>query len=90
MSTIFFVKFADIGYYATKQPHYEWSFTHELKEANRYKTRKAATERGEWGVRLSNQHLKYPTQKDHFVTPSYEIEEYNVEEILTRINHATK
>jgi len=33
------------GYYAKYQPHYHWSFTSNIQEANRYKSRKGAFRR---------------------------------------------
>ena len=63
--TVYLVKF-DCGYYAEKQPHYDWSFTDDPMLANKYKTAKKAKERGVWGIRLSN-----PLQ-------SYVIERYNI------------
>ncbi|MFW6246816.1 MAG: hypothetical protein ACOC22_01425 [bacterium] len=33
------------GYYAAKQPHYEWSFTDNIENALLYKTKKGALER---------------------------------------------
>ena len=45
---IFLVKF-DRGYYAEKQPNYEWSFTDDPLLAKQYKSFKTANERAEWG-----------------------------------------
>lgn len=39
------VKFGDAGYYAAKQPNYNWSFTANLNEAARYKTERGAKSR---------------------------------------------
>lgn len=33
------------GFYAAKQPNYEWSFTENIEEAMLYKTKKGALER---------------------------------------------
>lgn len=78
--TIFLVKF-DVGYYAKKQPHHEWSFTNNNLLAHRYSTYKGAEERGNWGVQLGKQwngrnikNITYPS--------NYKIEEYVFEEIL--------
>lgn len=49
--TVYLVKF-DKGYYAKKQPKYEWSFTDDPYLATHYKTRNAAIERGVYGVNL--------------------------------------
>ena len=46
---VFLVKF-DCGYYAAKQPNYDWSFTDDPFLAQSYKTLKKAEERGKWGV----------------------------------------
>ena len=54
---VFLVKF-DKGYYAKKQPNYEWSFTDDPLLAQQYKTRKAAEERAEWGTSLVTNPLK--------------------------------
>lgn len=47
---VYLVEFADFGFYAKKQPEYDWSFTTKADEANQYKTQKAAIERGVDGV----------------------------------------
>ena len=39
------------GYYAAKQPHYEWSFTENIEEAMMYKTKKGALERKNFNYR---------------------------------------
>ena len=44
--TVFLVEFKDKGYYAKKQPHYEWSFAHTPAEAAQYATESAAEKRG--------------------------------------------
>jgi len=49
--TVHLVKF-DKGYYAAKQPGYEWSYTDDPLLAAQYKTTKAANERAEWGMGL--------------------------------------
>ena len=46
--TIFLVKF-NKGYYAKKQPHYDWSFTDDPMLAQQYITEKTAKERVKWG-----------------------------------------
>ncbi len=61
---VFLVKF-DCGYYASKQPRFEWSFTDDPLLAHTYETRKAAEERGEWGI-----------SKASDPRPSYEIEAF--------------
>lgn len=45
---VFLVKF-NRGYYAEKQPNYEWSFTDDPLLAKQYKSMKTAKERAEWG-----------------------------------------
>lgn len=60
---VYVVKF-DRGYYAKKQPRYEWSYTDELTEANFYKTFDKANERGLWGLGLCTRPcLSYEVQK---------------------------
>lgn len=49
---VYLVRFDDVGFYADKQSEYEWSFTNDPLLAKQYKTEKAATERGEWGIQL--------------------------------------
>lgn len=49
---VYLVKF-DLGYYADHQPNYEWSYTDDPTLAKRYKTRKAANERADWGMHLN-------------------------------------
>lgn len=39
------------GYYAAKQPHYEWSFTENIEEAMMYKTKNGALERKKYNHR---------------------------------------
>lgn len=51
IKTVYLVKF-DKGYYAAKQPNYEWSYTDDPLLAAQYKTAKAATERAKWGLGL--------------------------------------
>ena len=66
MNVVYLVKF-DRGYYAAKQPNYQWSYTDDPYLAQAYKTRKKAEERGKWG-------LSKITDTDQ----SYEIEKYTV------------
>ena len=63
---VYLVKF-DRGYYAAKQPNYQWSYTDDPFLAQKYKTRKKAEERGEWG-------LKKITDADK----TYHIEQYTI------------
>jgi hypothetical protein len=79
-TTVYLTKF-NLGYYAKKQPNYDWSYTNDLKLAARYKSTKSAKERGEWGLGLSGIHgTPAPT--------SYEIVvcEVEVEETITVIS----
>ncbi len=66
-SEIFYLVKFDRGYYAAKQPHYDWSFTNDPMLALKYKTKKKANERGEWGI----EKITDPLQ-------SYVLEKYNV------------
>ena len=47
----FLVKF-DLGYYAKKQPYYEWSYTDDYHEARMYSSMKEAEKRLRWGLSL--------------------------------------
>lgn len=69
--TVYLVKF-DRGYYAAKQPNYDWSFTADPSLAKQYKTLKKAQERGEWGIEL----ILNPLQ-------SFTIEEYKIDQLMT-------
>lgn len=40
------VEWKDVGYYAQKQPTYEWCFTKDIAKAKPYKSQKLANERG--------------------------------------------
>jgi len=72
--TVYLVKF-DRGYYATKQPNYQWSYTDNPHLAKIYKTRKKAEERGEWGLsKITDNDLRY------------EIEQYTVKTIMELYN----
>lgn len=44
--TVYLVEFEGSGYYAKKQPTYEWCFTKNVDEAYQYSTRKGANSRG--------------------------------------------
>lgn len=81
---VYLVKF-NCGYYAKKQPHYDWSYTDDPLLANRYKTYKAAKERADWGIRLWVQWDKF--QRKTFPNAMYPstavIEEYEVVETLS-------
>jgi hypothetical protein len=68
--TVYFVKF-DCGYYAAKQPHYDWSFTDNPSLAQKYKTIKNAKERGEHGTQLISKPLQ-----------SYVIERFTLKTLL--------
>jgi hypothetical protein len=61
--TVYLVKF-DCGYFAAKQPHYDWSFTDDPILAQKYKTMKKAKKRGERGLILgSNPSQSYAIEK---------------------------
>jgi hypothetical protein len=68
--TVYLVKF-ERGYYAAKQPHYDWSFTDNPSLAQKYKTVKNANERGEYGTHL----ITNPLQ-------SYVIERFTLKTML--------
>lgn len=76
-TTVYLTKF-DLGFYAKKQPNYNWSYTDDIKLAARYKSKKSATERGEWGLGINGK----PTPS------SYEIVvcEVEVEETITVVS----
>lgn len=71
---IYLVKF-DKGYYAQKQPTYEWCYTDNPQEALRYKTFKAAKEKANHGLELNSNSNKIVV-----------IEEFELVETLTYIN----
>lgn len=74
LKTVFLVKF-DLGYYAKKQPNYEWSYTDDMWLAATFTTVKKAKARGEWGVGLMDKpHRPKPT--------SYIIEKYTVKTVM--------
>lgn len=84
---VYLVKF-DCGYYAAKQPHYDWSFTDDRQLANRYKTKKAAEERANDGMNAGKYwrqygHVHYPNK---ITASSVEIEECELVETLTLVN----
>lgn len=66
MSEYFVVEFD--GFYAEKQPNYDWSFTYNVEDAKLYKTLKAANERGEWGLKLKKYGKKYRLVKVEIIT----------------------
>lgn len=51
---LFAVKF-DKGYYAQRQPNYDWSFTDDIQKAKLYKKFDEADARGKWGLGLISQ-----------------------------------
>ena len=71
---VYLVKF-DSGYYAQKQPHYEWSYTDDPAQACQYKTLAKATERGEWGVGLVTGRQS-----------NFTIEKFVVKTVMERVN----
>lgn len=72
---IYLVKF-DRGYYAKKQPVYEWSFTDDPLLAYRWKKKKDAEARGEWGVSLSGEKSR---------CASFTVEKYLITETMEQI-----
>ena len=74
-TTVYLTKF-DLGFYAKKQPNYNWSYTDDIKLAARYKSTKSAKERGEWGLGISS-------IRGNPTPSSYEIVECEVEETIT-------
>lgn len=72
--TVYLVKF-DRGYYAAKQPGYEWSYTDDFTLAEQYKTLKKAEYRGEWGIGLiSNPPKSYTVEKYIVKTTMHAVE----------------
>jgi hypothetical protein len=72
--TVYLVKF-DLGYYAKKQPDYEWSYTDDLYAAATFTTLNKAKARGEWGITLLDMiGRQKPT--------SYIIEKYTVKTVM--------
>jgi hypothetical protein len=69
--TVYLVKF-NCGYFAAKQPHYDWSFTDDPILAQKYKTIKKAKERGEWGV------------DDAFITLNPPLKSYVIEKFIVK------
>ena len=72
--TVYLVKF-DLGYYAKKQPNYEWSYTADPYLAASYQNERKAKERGEWGIGLTSI-MGEP------IPNSYTIEKYIVKTVL--------
>ena len=56
--TIYLIKFPN-GYYAKKQPNFDWSFTDDIYLANQYSQWKTAVERGEWSDSLMKPYGPY-------------------------------
>jgi len=71
--TVYLVKF-DRGYYAAKQPNYNWSFTDDPMLAHRYKKLDKARERGSWGVGLITDPLKLYTIEKYTVKTVFQFE----------------
>ena len=85
-NTVYLVKFNQ-GYYAKKQPKYEWSFTDDPYLATHYKTRNAAEERGVFGVNLGTlgTDTEYPFEAANhqlLCGTTYTIEQYTVKTVL--------
>lgn len=72
--TVYLVKF-DLGYYAKKQPNYEWSYTNDPFLAATFKSVIVARGRGEWGVGL----VDMPNRAK---PASYIIEKYTVKTVM--------
>jgi hypothetical protein len=85
--TIFLVKFEG-GYYADKQPHYDWSFTSDPNLAKQYGSRKTAEARAEHGKCLLNDGEPLnSTDPTHMAIGkgNVEIEEYVLKTVLEKI-----
>lgn len=63
---MYVIKFQNLGYYAAKQPEYEWSFTFDINLAKLWKTKSAAVRKG--------RHAE--------CTISYRNELYTIEEVI--------
>jgi len=70
--TVYLVKF-DRGYYAAKQPNYQWSFTDDMLSALTYKTFKKAQERGKHGTYFNSQVQSYTIER-YTVKKTFEFE----------------
>ncbi len=70
---LYLVKF-DRGYYAEKQPRYNWSFTDDPMLAKKYKMLKNAKEKGEWGIQLNTNPLQSYVIEKCTVTTKIELE----------------
>lgn len=85
-NTVYLVKF-DRGYYAKKQPKYEWSFTDDPYLATHYKTLDAAIERGVFGVNLGtlrpdSEFFSEAANHQLLRGTTYTIEQYTVKTVL--------
>lgn len=72
--TVYLVKF-DLGYYAKKQPNYNWSYTDDPFLAATFTTANKAKARGEWGLSLFD-HVYWPKPT------SYIIEKYLMKTVM--------
>ena len=52
VKTVYLAYFGDLGYYASYQPNYEWSFTDNILLAKEYTTARGASERIRDGIHL--------------------------------------
>ena len=83
--TVYLVKF-DCGYYAAKQPDYDWSFTDDPSLAMRYKTLRPAINRAKDGLAIGKSLAKMPWRQDAIYATKYTIIEYEVVEIMTMVS----
>lgn len=73
-NTVYLVKF-DRGYYAKKQPNYNWSFTDDPLQAHQYSKPEKAEERGRWGIGLVVDPLQSYTIEKYVVKTTMELVE---------------
>ena len=83
--TVYLVKF-DCGYYAAKQPNYDWSFTDDPSLAMRYKKLRPAINRAKDGLAIGKSLAKMPWRQDAIYATKYTIIEYEVVEIMTMVS----
>ena len=85
--TVYLVKF-DCGYYAAKQPDYDWSFTDDPSLAMRYKKLRPAINRAKDGLAIgkSKSLAKMPWRQDAVYATKYTIIEYEVVETLNMVS----
>ena len=82
--TVYLVKF-DCGYYAAKQPNYDWSFTDDPSLAMRYKKLRPAINRAKDGLAIGKNLAKMPWRHAVYAT-KYTIIEYEVVETMNMVS----